>query len=189
MIPHRPSGVCTQNSCSTEEGSTKCSCWGEELGRRLREPKPQLILRDCWRLISLIVDVNSGGGFITDIHIHSRVKKKIYWSSLPPKITPKSTRVDPKKKKNRKCSCREWGNESFQPQLIKKISVAFFSFSFVFLFVCFTFSPPLPSRFLKREQRETEEEETMPQMMNPPLDCILSGWVRPVGQSQVLESS
>lgn len=48
----------------------------------------------------------------------------------------------------------------------------------------------LASRFLSSEEgRESEEEETMPQMMNPPLDCILSGWVRPVGQSQVLESS
>lgn len=36
---------------------------------------------------------------------------------------------------------------------------------------------------------EGSRVEPMLQMMNPPLDSILSGWMRSVGQSQVLESS
>lgn len=49
--------------------------------------------------------------------------------------------------------------------------------------------PSLCSAVVQREVSQRKEEETALQMMNPPLDCILSIWVHPVGQSQVLESS
>lgn len=56
---------------------------------------------------------------------------------------------------------------------------------------CFLTSPALS---FPEEEGETEGErgrggDATVQMMNPPLDCIISGWMRPVGQSQVLESS
>lgn len=60
------------------------------------------------------------------------------------------------------------------------------SFSVVLCELLSLFHTPF---FPKREGRKSEEEETRLQMMNPPLDCILSIRVHPVGQSQVLESS